>query len=58
MTWINPLSYFSFEKELKTKLALKAVNGKTEEQILLKLFKQFDLNNNGIIEKEEFSKAI
>ena len=28
------------------------------EQVLLKLFKQFDENNNGIIEQEEFTKAI
>ena len=52
------MPYFSFEKEIKTKLALKAVNGQSEEQFLLKLFKQFDENNNGVIEQEEFGKAI
>jgi len=32
--------------------------GSSEEQILMKSFKYFDLNNNGTVEPDEFAKAI
>jgi hypothetical protein len=48
----------SFEKELKNKLSQKASGVQSEEQVLLKAFKYFDLNNNGTVEPEEFAKAI
>lgn len=52
-----PLSY-SFERELKNKLSQKASGSTSEETILMKAFKYFDLNNNGTVEPEEFGKAI
>ena len=48
----------SFEKELKAKLSQKASGVQSEEQVLLKSFKYFDLNNNGTVEPDEFAKAI
>ena len=30
----------------------------SEESVLLKAFKYFDLNNNGTVEPDEFAKAI
>ena len=48
----------SFERELKNKLAQKASGQQSEETVLLKAFKYFDLNNNGTVEPEEFAKAI
>lgn len=30
----------------------------SEEAVLMKCFKYFDLNNNGTVEPEEFAKAI
>ena len=38
----------SLEKELKNKLALKASGHQSEETVLLKAFKYFDLDNSGI----------
>jgi Ca2+-binding EF-hand superfamily protein len=49
---------FSFERELKNKLAQKASGTQSEETVLQKSFKYFDLNNNGTVEPEEFAKAI
>jgi len=49
---------FSFEKELLKKLSQKAAGNQSEEQVLMKAFKYFDLNNNGVVEPEEFAKAI
>ncbi len=49
---------FSFEKELLKKLSQKAAGSQSEEQVLMKAFKYFDLNNNGVVEPEEFAKAI
>jgi Ca2+-binding EF-hand superfamily protein len=43
---------------LKNKLAQKASGAQSEETVLLKAFKYFDLNNNGTVEPEEFAKAI
>jgi Ca2+-binding EF-hand superfamily protein len=48
----------SFEKELLKKLSQKASGHQSEENVLIKCFKYFDLNNNGSIEPEEFAKAI
>ena len=49
---------YSFERELKNKLQQKASGVTSEEQVLMKSFKYFDLNNSGEVEPEEFSKAI
>jgi Ca2+-binding EF-hand superfamily protein len=38
-----------FEKELKNKLALKSSGHTSEETVLLKAFKYFDLDNSGNI---------
>ena len=48
----------SFEKELIKKLSQKAAGNQSEEQILIKCFKYFDLNNNESVEPSEFAKAI
>ena len=48
----------SFEKELIKKLSQKASGHSTEETVLVRAFKYFDLNNNGTIEPDEFAKAI
>lgn len=48
----------SFEKELIKKLSQKASGAQSEETVLVRSFKYFDLNNNGNIEAEEFAKAI
>lgn len=53
----NPI-LFSFEKELIKKLSQKAAGGQSEETVLLKCFKYFDLNNNGTVEADEFAKAV
>jgi Ca2+-binding EF-hand superfamily protein len=39
----------SFEKELKNKLSLKSSGHTTEETVLIKAFKYFDLDNSGNI---------
>lgn len=51
-------SWYSFEKELIKKLSQKASGAQSEETVLIRSFKYFDLNNNGSIEAEEFAKAI
>jgi Ca2+-binding EF-hand superfamily protein len=48
----------SFERELKNKLSEKTRGAQSEEQVLLKAFKYFDLNDNGVVEPDEFAKAI
>ena len=48
----------SFEKELKNKLQQKSSGITSEEQVLKKSFKYFDLNGNGTVEPDEFAKAI
>jgi Ca2+-binding EF-hand superfamily protein len=53
----NPVDH-SFERELKNKLSQKASGSQSEETVLMKAFKYFDLNNNGTVEPEEFAKAI
>ena len=51
-------SRYSFEKTLKAKLSQKATGLASEESVLLKAFKYFDLNNNGSVEPDEFAKAV
>ena len=43
---------------MKNKLAQKSSGTQSEETVLMKSFKYFDLNNNGTVEPEEFAKAI
>jgi Ca2+-binding EF-hand superfamily protein len=47
-----------FEKEIRGKLNQKASAKTSEEQILLKAFKYFDLNNSGDVTFDEFTKAV
>ena len=54
---LNVLCY-SFERELKNKLSEKTRGAQSEEQVLMKAFKYFDLNDNGTVEPDEFAKAI
>jgi Ca2+-binding EF-hand superfamily protein len=51
-------TYFSFERELKNKLQEKTKGAQSEETVLKKAFKYFDLNDNGTVEPDEFAKAI
>lgn len=48
----------SFERELKNKLQEKTKGSQSEETVLKKAFKYFDLNDNGTVEPDEFAKAI
>jgi len=48
----------SFERELKNKLQEKTKGSQSEETVLMKAFKYFDLNDNGSVEPDEFAKAI
>lgn len=48
----------SFEKELRQRLIQKTTSHSTEESILLKNFKYFDLNNSGDVSQVEFIKVI
>lgn len=43
---------------MKNKLSQKASGSQSEETVLMKAFKYFDLNNNGTVEPDEFAKAI
>src|SRR5258708_2443906 len=47
-----------FEKELKEKLALKSTGKQSEESLILKAFKYFDLDNSGECNQDEFIKAV
>ena len=47
-----------FEKELKTKLALRASGHTLEENVLLKAFKYFDLGNTGYCTPKTFLQTI
>jgi Ca2+-binding EF-hand superfamily protein len=47
-----------FEKELKNKLALKSSGKSSEENLIVKAFKYFDLDNSGECSPDEFVKAI
>ena len=48
----------SFEKELKNKLLMKTVGNQSEEIVLLKAFKYFDLSNTNLSDKITFIKAV
>lgn len=48
----------AFEKEIRNKLSLKSSGKQSEEAILIKSFKYFDLDNSGECEKEEWLKAL
>lgn len=48
----------SFERELKNKLQEKTKGSQSEEAVLMKAFKYFDLNDSGSVEPDEFAKAI
>jgi len=48
----------SFEKELKNKLLQKTVGNQSEEIVLLKAFKYFDLSNTNLSDKQTFVKAV
>ena len=43
---------------MKNKLSLKSSGYTTEETVLLKAFKYFDLDNSGLCSRKEFIKAI
>lgn len=47
-----------FEVELKAKLAQKSTSQVSEENVLLRAFKYFDLDNSDSVDFNEFSKAI
>ena len=47
-----------FETLLTNKLCLKSTDSISEEEILLKLFQQFDLNNNEICNEDDFIQVI
>lgn len=43
---------------MKNKLAEKTKGAQSEQAVLMKAFKYFDLNDNGTVEPDEFAKAI
>lgn len=43
---------------MKNKLSEKTKGAQSEESVLKKSFKYFDLNDNGTVEPDEFAKAI
>ena len=48
----------AFEKEIRNKLALKSNGKQSEEAILIKSFKYFDMDNSGECEKDEWIKSL
>jgi Ca2+-binding EF-hand superfamily protein len=48
----------AFEKEIRNKLALKTNGKQSEEALLVKSFKYFDLDNSGECDKDEWLKAL
>ena len=48
----------AFEKEIRNKLAIKTNGKQSEEAILIKSFKYFDLDNSGECDREEWLKAL
>ena len=48
----------AFEKEIRNKLALKSNGKQSEDAILIKAFKYFDLDNSGECSKDEWLKAL
>ena len=47
-----------FEKELKNKVAMKTSGRLTEESVLLKAFKYFDLDNTGFCDQKKFIQTL
>ena len=47
-----------FEKELKNKLLIKSTGNHSEEMILLRAFKYFDLSNTNLCNKDNFIKTV
>ena len=47
-----------FEKELKNKLLIKTIGNQSEEMILLRAFKYFDLSNTNFCDKQNFIKTV
>ena len=47
-----------FEEEVRAKLVQKANAHNSEETVLIKCFKYFDLDNSGTVSKSEWKKAI
>ena len=47
-----------FEKELKNKLLIKTVGNQSEEMVLLRAFKYFDLSNTNLCDKENFIRTV
>ena len=47
-----------FEKELKNKLLIKTIGNQSEEMILLRAFKYFDLSNTNLCDKQNFIKTV
>ncbi len=48
----------SFEKELKNKLLMKTVGNQSEEMVLLRAFKYFDLSNTNLSDKKTFINTV
>ena len=48
----------TFEKELKNKLLMKTVGNQSEEMVLLRAFKYFDLSNTSLCDKQSFINAV
>ncbi|KAL4465956.1 hypothetical protein ABPG74_004193 [Tetrahymena malaccensis] len=48
----------SFEKELKQRLTQKSTSHSSDEAVLLKSFKYFDLDNSGNVDQSEFIKVV
>lgn len=48
----------AFEKELKFRVSQKTKSNQSEDKVLISSFKYFDLNNTGILSKDDFFKAI
>ena len=48
----------AFEKELKNKLLIKTIGSQSEEMVLLRAFKYFDLSNTNLCDKENFIKTV
>ena len=48
----------TFEKELKNKLLMKTVGSQSEETVLFKAFKYFDLSNSNNCDRKTFIKAV
>ena len=47
-----------FEKELKNKLLIKTVGNQSEEMVLLRAFKYFDLSNTNLCDKQNFIRTM